>query len=61
MFIAIGVGIGMQYVPRTVWQRGEAGLSVLNPVLQGLMLAGGFMLLDILGPVGPAAFIYFGF
>jgi D-alanyl-lipoteichoic acid acyltransferase DltB (MBOAT superfamily) len=61
VFVAIGVGIGMQYVPRSVWQRGEAGLSVLNPVLQGLVLAVGFMLLDILGPVGPAAFIYFGF
>jgi len=61
VLLAIAVGIGMQYVPRPVWQRGEAGLSALNPVLQGLVLAVGFMLLDILGPVGPAAFIYFGF
>ncbi len=61
VFLAIAVGVGMQYVPKSVWQRGEAGLSVLNPVVQGLVLAFGFLLLDILGPVGPAAFIYFGF
>ncbi len=61
VFIAIAIGIGMQYIPRAMWQRGEAGFSVLNPVGQGLVLAVGFMLLDILGPVGPAAFIYFGF
>ena len=61
VFLAIAAGIGVQYVPRSVWQRGEAGLSVLNPVLQGVILAAGFMLLDILGPVGPAAFLYFKF
>ena len=59
--LAIAVGIGVQYVPRSVWQRGEAGLSVLNPVLQGVILAVGFMLLDVLGPAGPAAFLYFKF
>ena len=36
VFLAIAVGIGVQYVPRSLWQRGEAGLSVLNPVLQGV-------------------------
>ena len=61
VLLAIAVGIGVQYVPRSVWQRGEAGLSVLNPVLQGVILAVGFMLLDILGPVGPATFLYFKF
>ena len=61
VFLAIAVGIGVQYVPRSIWQRGEAGLSVLNPILQGVILAFGFMLLDILGPVGPAAFLYFKF
>jgi hypothetical protein len=61
VFLAIAVGIGVQYVPRSVWQRGEAGLSVLNPVLQGVILAVAFMLLDILGPTGPAAFLYFKF
>jgi D-alanyl-lipoteichoic acid acyltransferase DltB (MBOAT superfamily) len=59
--LAIAVGIGVQYVPRSLWQRGEAGFSVLHPVLQGVALALGFMLLDVLGPAGPAAFIYFKF
>jgi len=61
VFIAIVAGIGVQYVPRALWQRGEAGFSVLNPVLQGVVLAVGLMLLDILGPTGPAAFLYFKF
>ena len=61
VFFAIAAGIGVQYVPRSVWQRGEAGLSVLNPALQGVLLAAGFMLLDVLGPTGPAAFLYFKF
>ncbi len=61
VFLAIAVGIGVQYVPRSVWQRGEAGLSVLNPALQGVLLAVGFMFLDVLGPTGPAAFLYFKF
>ncbi len=61
VLLAIAVGIGVQYVPRSVWQRGEAGLSVLNPVLQGVILAAGFMLLDVLGPAGPATFLYFKF
>jgi len=59
--LAIAVGIGVQYVPRSLWQRGEARLSALNPVLQGVALAVAFMLLDILGPTGPAAFLYFKF
>jgi hypothetical protein len=60
-FLAIAAGIGVQYMPRSVWERGEAGLSVLNPVAQGAILAVGFMLLDVLGPTGPAAFLYFKF
>jgi alginate O-acetyltransferase complex protein AlgI len=61
VLLAIAVGIGVQYVPRSLFQRGEAGLSVLNPVVQGVILAAGFMLLDVLGPTGPAAFLYFKF
>jgi D-alanyl-lipoteichoic acid acyltransferase DltB (MBOAT superfamily) len=61
VFLAIAAGIGVQYVHRSVLQRGEAGLSVLNPALQGVLLAAGFMLLDVLGPTGPAAFLYFKF
>jgi D-alanyl-lipoteichoic acid acyltransferase DltB (MBOAT superfamily) len=61
VFLAIAVGVGVQYVPRSLWQRGEAGLSFLHPVLQGVVLAFGFMLLSVLGPAGPAAFLYFKF
>ncbi len=61
VILAIAVGIGVQYVPRSFWERGEARLSVLNPALQGILLAAGFMLLDVLGPAGPAAFLYFQF
>ena len=32
---------------------------MLNPLLQGVALAVGFMLLDVLGPTGPATFLYF--
>jgi len=38
-----------------------AGFPVLNPFLQGGVLAVGFMLLDVLGPAGPASFLYFRF
>ena len=41
VFLAIAVGIGVQYVPRSIWQRAEAGFSVLNPILQGVILAFG--------------------
>jgi alginate O-acetyltransferase complex protein AlgI len=61
VLLAIAVGIGIQYVPRSFMERAEAGFSVLNPLLQGLALAVGFMLLDVLGPAGPASFLYFKF
>ena len=61
VLLAIVAGIGIQYVPRHLTERAEAGFSILNPLLQGLVLAVGFMLLDVLGPAGPAAFLYFKF
>ena len=61
VLLVIVVGIGVQYVPRTFYQRLQAGFSLLNPVVQGLALAVGFMLLDVLGPTGPASFLYFKF
>jgi len=61
VLLVIVVGIGIQYVPRSFMERAEAGFSVLNPLLQGLALAVGFMLLDVLGPAGPASFLYFKF
>ena len=61
VLLAIAVGIGVQYVPRSAFERLQAGFSVLNPLLQGVALAVGFMLLDVLGPTGPASFLYFQF
>ena len=59
--LAVVAGMAVHYVPRSVWERGETGFSALNPVAQGVLLALGFMLLDVLGPVGPSAFLYFKF
>jgi alginate O-acetyltransferase complex protein AlgI len=61
LLLVIVVGIGVQYVPRGAYERVQAGFSVLNPLLQGALLAVGFMLLDVLGPSGPATFLYFRF
>jgi alginate O-acetyltransferase complex protein AlgI len=61
VLLVIVLGIGIQYVPRRFTERAEAGFSVLNPLVQGLVLAVGFMLLDVLGPAGPASFLYFKF
>ncbi len=61
LLLVIAVGIGVQYVPRSLYERVEAGFSVLNPLVQGGLLAVGFMVLDVLGPTGPASFLYFRF
>ena len=61
LLLVIAVGIGVQYVPRSLYERVEAGFSVLNPLVQGGVLAVGFLLLDVLGPAGPATFLYFRF
>ena len=61
LLLVIAVGIGIQYVPRSLYERVEAGFSVLNPLVQGGLLAVGFMALDVLGPAGPASFLYFRF
>ena len=61
LLLVIALGIGIQYVPRSLYERTEAGFSALNPVLQGVVLAAGFVLLDVLGPSGPASFLYFRF
>jgi alginate O-acetyltransferase complex protein AlgI len=61
LLLVIAVGIGVQYVPRPTYDRLEATMSRLHPVAQGAVLAMGIMLLDVLGPVGPAAFLYYRF
>ena len=61
LLLVLALGIGIQYVPRSLYERTEAGFSALNPAVQGVVLAVGFMLLDVLGPSGPASFLYFRF
>ena len=58
---AIAVGIAIQYVPAKVTAGAQIGLSRLAPVVQGVVLACGFLVLDVLGPQGPASFLYFRF
>jgi len=57
----VALGIAIQYVPRGLTERLEAGFSRSGWVLQGLCLAGALFLIDYLGPQGVAEFIYFGF
>ncbi len=57
----VAFGIGMQFVPRGLMERFDAGLSRAGWVAQGLCLAGALFLIDFLGPQGVAEFIYFGF
>ena len=55
------LGIAIQYVPRRTIERLEAGLSRIGWVGQGLVLALALFLIDVLGPAGPAEFLYFKF
>ena len=57
----VALGIGMQFVPRGLTERFEAGFSRAGWLIQGLGLAAGLFLIDYLGPQGVAEFIYFGF
>ena len=61
LLLVIALGIGIQYVPRAAYERVEARFSTFSPVLQRVSLAIGFLLLDILGPAGPATFLCFAF
>jgi D-alanyl-lipoteichoic acid acyltransferase DltB (MBOAT superfamily) len=55
------LGIAIQYVPRRAIENLEAGLGRVGWVGQGLALALALFLIDMLGPVGPAEFLYFKF
>ncbi len=55
------LGIAIQYVPRRTMEGLEAGFSRIGWVGQGLALALGLFLIDVLGPAGPAEFLYFKF
>ena len=55
------LGIAIQYVPRRTIEGLEAGFSRIGWVGQGLVLAAALFLIDVLGPAGPAEFLYFKF
>jgi D-alanyl-lipoteichoic acid acyltransferase DltB (MBOAT superfamily) len=59
--LVVALGIGIQYVPRGIYASVQAAFSRLNPAVQGIALAAGFLMLDVLGPAGPALFIYYEF
>jgi alginate O-acetyltransferase complex protein AlgI len=61
VLLAIGVGIGGQYVPKDLFDRLMAGFSRLSPVAQGACVALGLTVVSALGPEGVAPFIYFRF
>jgi alginate O-acetyltransferase complex protein AlgI len=55
------LGIAIQYVPRRAMEGLESGLGRIGWVGQGLVLALALFLIDVLGPAGPAEFLYFKF
>ena len=61
LLAVITLGIAVQYIPRAAVDRLEIAFSRLAPVAQGLGIACGLFLIDVLGPQGPAAFLYFRF
>ncbi len=58
---ALGLGMAVQFVPRSWLVLVEEGYGRLHPVVQGMAVAGFLLALDLLGPEGVAAFIYFQF
>ena len=57
----IALGIAIQYVPERATGLAQIRFSRLSPLLQGVGLALGFLVLNVVGPQGPAAFLYFRF
>jgi alginate O-acetyltransferase complex protein AlgI len=55
------LGVGMQYIPATVLARVEAAVARIGWVGQAAVLAFGLFLVDVLGPLGTAEFLYFKF
>ena len=61
VLLAIGAGIGVQYVPRDIATRIVASVSRLGPALQGAGVAAALGIIGALGPQGVAPFIYYRF
>jgi D-alanyl-lipoteichoic acid acyltransferase DltB (MBOAT superfamily) len=61
VLLAIGVGIGAQYVPHDAVDRVRVAFSRLRPAGQGIVLAATLFGITTLGPQGVAPFIYYRF
>lgn len=59
--LAIGVGVGAQYLPADLASRVQNGFSALRPLAQGAVLGVVMLVITTLGPQGVAPFIYFRF
>ncbi len=58
---AVVAMVAAQFVPTGVVERGQVVFSRMAPLLQGVALGVGLLIIDALGPVGVAPFIYFQF
>ena len=61
LLLTIGAMLASQFVPEDTMRRVQATYSRMPVVAQGLTLAGCFFVINALGPVGVAPFIYFQF
>ena len=61
VLLAIGVGIGAQYLPKRLPQHVEASFAQLTAAVQGVALGVTLLIITTLGPQGVAPFIYFRF
>ncbi len=60
VFVVVAM-IAAQFVPTLVVDRAQLVFSRMAPLLQGVLLGGGLLVIDALGPLGVAPFIYFQF
>jgi D-alanyl-lipoteichoic acid acyltransferase DltB (MBOAT superfamily) len=61
VLLAIGIGLGVQFVPRGPGRKLRAALGRLHPVALGLIAAVILFAITTMGPRGVAPFIYFQF
>lgn len=61
VLLAIGASLAAQFTPRQVTRRVQEAFSSATPVAQIATLGLGLLIIDALGPVGVAPFIYFQF
>jgi alginate O-acetyltransferase complex protein AlgI len=60
VFVVLAM-LAAQFVPSRFVEAGQVAFSRSAPIVQGAMLALGFLVIDALGPTGVAPFIYFQF